>query len=101
MSGISARSAHTVTLPDGTEQALRECQADTPYICNTCGGEATLHVFRPATIGCRCVHCLAKYGKEPTVTATLTMADGTEAPGPIRLALPGESHVGPQAIIAT
>jgi hypothetical protein len=95
---ISARTVHTLTLPDGSEATLREATGDTLPVCNTCGAEASLHLFRPA-IAYRCAPCLARWGKAPTVAIILTLADGTLAATDTRLAREGEAHVGPVAVI--
>lgn len=84
---ISARASHVITLPDGSEQALREATGDAVPTCNTCGQEAGLHVFRPA-IAYRCASCLTRWGKAQTVTVAGTVTLSTDG-----------THIGPVAII--
>lgn len=59
-------------------------------LCNTCGGSAWEHHYRPA-IGYRCSGCVAEWSHVQTVSVKIIGQDAYT----VRAAECGEDHVGP------
>jgi len=57
--------------------------------CNTCGGSAASHLYRPA-IGYRCESCVMVWTKIQTVSTKIIGQDAYT----VRACEPGEAHVG-------